>query len=707
MNLTGSLSLPPFARIRNLPGKFRLRTVLTLSIVFIFVVAIGITCILAFLHCQYAADDLAGQLQDEISNRIVDHLDTYLAVPHQVNRLCQDSISLREIPVNDPEALKGHFQELSYRYGTIEAICYASEPEGNYTIISTVGAAGRVNGTDRYYGISSTSTNHTFVEYLIDRGGSIRRETFSRAGYDPRVRPWYRDAVEAGRPSWTPVYVWLEGVVSLDAVIPVYAEGKKLAGVLDTSITLAGISDFLQDLQISKTGQACIMEKNGDIIASSVIREPYIRADREIKRVSALECNNTAIREAAVFLLNQTGTEGIVSRQKFPLDIGGEKQLVEVTPYRDEYGIDWLIVVIIPESDFLEDIRENTATTLFMIICSIIATSGLCILLARWITDPIVAMNRSARALAKGDWSSFPELDRKDELGELSHSFRLMADQLHASFLSLKSSEERYMSLFQSSADAILLFNRMRLVSWNRAAEEMFGIRGEDTGKDLHDLFGSVAEAIREEMIADLPAGYHESTISRTLDDREQFMNIRVTRLPPDEASLNLVHIRDITEERRAIIAVAEQDALRESYTRIERILQFLPDPTLVIDAGGRVLFWNQAMESMTGIKAAGMIGEGDFAYSLAFFPKKRPLLIDIALNPLLSTDAFPVEITRSGDLLMFDEWIEVTGEMKYLSTIAGRIYDTNEEIAGAISPSGTTHPGRWQKMPSSWPTGN
>ena len=33
-------------------------------------------------------------------------------------------------------------------------------------------------------------------------------------------------------------------------------------------------------------------------------------------------------------------------------------------------------------------------------------------------------------------------------------------------------------------------------------------------------------------------------------------------------------------------------------------IIDFLPDATLVIDCDGRVIAWNRAIETMTGVKA-------------------------------------------------------------------------------------------------------
>ena len=99
--------------------------------------------------------------------------------------------------------------------------------------------------------------------------------------------------------------MWLEvGAVSMDAVVPVYTDQKDLLGVLDTSLTLSGIGEFLQNLKISKNGQAFIIEKSGLIVASSTIKEPFTRKNGELVRLSALECNNSVISTAARYLFN-------------------------------------------------------------------------------------------------------------------------------------------------------------------------------------------------------------------------------------------------------------------------------------------------------------------------------------------------------------------------------------------------------------------
>lgn len=679
-------------KIQHFFGSFRLQTLLTVSFIIILILAMGITGLIAFFNSQYAVSELASQLQIGISDRITDHLDNYLNTPHQINQLCYNSIILGEIDVDDTQEIKRHFQELSYQYPTVQAICYGNDKNGNYSIISIVGKPGIANGTDRFWAISPIpSLNNSYEEYLINQTGKIVERTLSYPHYDPRTRPWYQAAVRAGGPSWTPVIMWLEvGAVSVDAIRPVYTREGTLSGVLDTSLTLSGIGDFLQNLQISKNGQAFITDRSGLLIASSTIKEPYTRTNNELVRLSALESNDSIVREATRYLHTE-GEAGLnLSRsQQYTVDAAGKRQLVQVTPYLDKYGLDWLIFVVIPETDFMDKINASNKLTAILIIFAVFITIILCVLLARWITHPVLSMNRSAKALARGDWESFTSLDRQDELGELSHSFKYMADQLQFSFSELKRSEKRYMCLFQSSADAILLFDGFSLLHINRAAEEMFTVSGKEVaGEDIRKLFGNIGEGIGrmiEFSLSSSDTQYQEQTFSHIDNGTEHFINIRLTHVPVDGKPLHLVHIRDITDQRRAIMVFAEQEALNESYSRIQKILELLPDPTFVIDNQGRVIFWNRSIERLTGMRSADIIGKGDLAYSIAFYESKRPLLIDIALHPEISSPDLYVKTESDGDVLKTSFWLEISGENRFFSAIAARLYDHEGEIIGSI----------------------
>ncbi|WP_082464576.1 PAS domain-containing hybrid sensor histidine kinase/response regulator [Dethiosulfatarculus sandiegensis] len=70
-----------------------------------------------------------------------------------------------------------------------------------------------------------------------------------------------------------------------------------------------------------------------------------------------------------------------------------------------------------------------------------------------------------------------------------------------------------------------------------------------------------------------------------------------------------------------------------EARRRLEQLINFLPDPTWVIDKEGRIEAWNLALEILTEIPADQMIGKSDFEHSLPFFRERRPSLLDLALN--------------------------------------------------------------------------
>ncbi|MCP3940885.1 MAG: PAS domain S-box protein [Desulfobacteraceae bacterium] len=62
-------------------------------------------------------------------------------------------------------------------------------------------------------------------------------------------------------------------------------------------------------------------------------------------------------------------------------------------------------------------------------------------------------------------------------------------------------------------------------------------------------------------------------------------------------------------------------------------IVQYLPDPTFVIDKNKKIVAWNRALEEMTGIPKERMIGQGNNAYSVPFWGTCRQILIDLIMD--------------------------------------------------------------------------
>lgn len=115
-------------------------------------------------------------------------------------------------------------------------------------------------------------------------------------------------------------------------------------------------------------------------------------------------------------------------------------------------------------------------------------------------------------------------------------------------------------------------------------------------------------------------------------------------------------------------------------------IIDFLPDPTLVVDAHGAVIFWNRALEKLTGVAAVDMLGKADFAYGAPFYGSPTPLLVDYArgATPLpdkrytvaaIGDDAVIAEVTLSA----------LPGGQRHIWAKAVALRDETGRIIGGI----------------------
>jgi PAS domain S-box-containing protein len=136
----------------------------------------------------------------------------------------------------------------------------------------------------------------------------------------------------------------------------------------------------------------------------------------------------------------------------------------------------------------------------------------------------------------------------------------------------------------------------------------------------------------------------------------------------------------DITERKRV------EEELRESRRRLSDIIEFLPDATLVVGKDEKVIAWNRAIESMTGVKKEGMLGKGNREYALPFYGDRRPILIDLALHPDRETEKKYTAIQRVGDILFGESFTpSLPPGDRHLSASSSVLRDSRGEIIAAI----------------------
>jgi sigma-B regulation protein RsbU (phosphoserine phosphatase) len=436
----GRTSLPTWLSPRQLPLR------LVLIIPFVLQTA-GLAAVIGYLsyrNGQKSVNSLVQNLQLEIQSRIRDRLDSYLSIPPQLNQINADAYELGRLDVFNFKTTGQYFWR-QLQVFPVSFINFASV-KGEYVGVGDFG-----DGTIRIEDIPLNTQGKSY-QYRTDAQGN-RGQLVSVQNYNPYEEAWFTDALQAKQPLWSDIYNWdgFPQIMSISASYPIYGQNKIPIGVLGVDLKLSTISDFLSQLKIGKSGKAFVLERSGLLVASSVEDPPFLMVNGTAQRLPALKSQDLDIRLTTAALQSTLGNFATLQgHHRLTLEIAERKHYVQVTPWQDKLGLDWLVVIVIPESDFMAQIQENTQRTIFLSIAALLVAMGLGIFTARWIASPVLRLSHAAQALAQsaqqrsiGSTLNQPVVASSiQELETLSRSFYQMATQLHNSFAELETANQ-------------------------------------------------------------------------------------------------------------------------------------------------------------------------------------------------------------------------------------------------------------------------
>ncbi len=265
----------------------------------------------------------------------------------------------------------------------------------------------------------------------------------------------------------------------------------------------------------------------------------------------------------------------------------------------------------------------------------------------------------------------------------------------------METTHRRMAEIIDFLPDATFVIDSEGLViAWNRAMEELTGVAaGSMVGKGDYE-YALPFYGERKPMLANL-IFMPEAEVEKRYDAVERIgdtlvVDIFIPAFGPrgvyfwakasplydsqGEVSGAIETIRDISDRK-----LAEQETIRSRQSLAE-IISYLPDATLVIDREGLVVAWNRAMEELTGVPAAEMVGKGDYEYALPFYGERQPILANLILMPEEEVESRYAHVQREGDTLVVDTFIPKLGEAgRCFWAKAGPLYDPQGNISGAI----------------------
>jgi sigma-B regulation protein RsbU (phosphoserine phosphatase) len=145
-------------------------------------------------------------------------------------------------------------------------------------------------------------------------------------------------------------------------------------------------------------------------------------------RLPATEAPDSRIAAAAKALATDAGALGAIDGIKVGrVSIDGKPSQMVTSSFRNRRNLDWLIVTLVPDVDFLADVQRSRMKSLQFAAIAVLVAMGVGIWLAMWLLGPILAVVSHAKRVGAGELDL--RLDQRDnlEISQLSSALNDMA----------------------------------------------------------------------------------------------------------------------------------------------------------------------------------------------------------------------------------------------------------------------------------------
>lgn len=449
----------PTNHLKGLP----LRLVLVVPFIVQISAAVGLTGWLSIRNGQQAVNDVASQLRREVTNRIDSEVRHNLETADTVNQLAIKAFQREGLDLQNVRSPEAAYWDLLTSVDAISGLGFANTT-GDFSAVQRRTKNGQAIYFIEY---ATAATNQKWFSNQVNTQKRIVNSSLGDKPVNGRERPWYKAAVAARGAAWSPIYTSVsrsaDKTLAINVARPVYNANKTLQAVSGVIFNLRQISHFLDTLELSQSGQMFIIEHSGELVGASDGADPFTVKDEKVERLQAINSANPLINASAAYLNRQFGDLSKIDQpQQLEFFTDGKRQFLQVTPLSFGNGINWLIVVAVPESDFMEQINANTRNTILLCLMALGIASLVSVLTSRWISRPILRLSKASRAIANGQLNQTVDVKGICELEALAQSFNQMAKQLQGSFEGLEARVEQRTAELKDAKEAADTANKSK-----------------------------------------------------------------------------------------------------------------------------------------------------------------------------------------------------------------------------------------------------
>ena len=247
---------------------------------------------------------------------------------------------------------------------------------------------------------------------------TIRPQTKMPDGYDPRVRPWYKDGLTAGKTILTEPYIDMStGKMVISIVTPVSRE----VGVVGGDLALDGLVEIINSLNFGGMGYAFLVNDQGKILV-------HPNKDLTMKSMTDVFPQNTPR----------------LSKDPVEVELDGKTRILSFTQVKGLPSANWYIGLSVDKDKAYAMLSKFRTSAVVATIIAVGFIIGLLGLLISALMRPLHTMIKAMEGIAQGEGDLTRRLNihNHDEFGMLGKAFNHFVGRIHESIREVASATE-------------------------------------------------------------------------------------------------------------------------------------------------------------------------------------------------------------------------------------------------------------------------
>ena len=271
--------------------------------------------------------------------------------------------------------------------------------------------------------------------YLGQEDGTftMRPNSAMPDGYDPRTRPWYKDALAAGGTTLTEPYIDAATQQLIMTVATPARAGGKTLGVVGGDLGLQTLVQIINALDFSGMGYAFLVSGDGKILV-------HPDKNQIMKTLADIYPQNTP-------KIGSGFSEAVLN---------GHERILSFTQVKGLPSVNWYIGLSIDKDAAYSMLSKFRASAIVAAAIAIVAILLLLGMLIRVLMQPLTTMGRAMEDIAQGegDLTKRLKVASNDEFGVLGNAFNRFVERIHESIREVASTARQLHDVSQLVVNA-------------------------------------------------------------------------------------------------------------------------------------------------------------------------------------------------------------------------------------------------------------